>query len=290
MKKTTRARQLLSQEGVVVLPGVYDALSVRLAEQAGFPAACITGYGVEATLLGRPDIGLTTLTEIVDHARRIASAVNIPVFCDADTGFGGIINVYRAVREFEAAGIVGVHIEDQTSPKRCGGMAGRSVVPIEEMVSKIRAMIEARQDPDFVIMARTDAREPHGVDEAIRRLNAYLEAGADAVLAAEHYEPEELARLARSVKGLLMIVGGLPGWEESMLPLAAYEEMGIKCVVHALGPLYAATRAIRNFMDLLRSKGFVTQNDVDAYLLDFDEFNELCGLETWRALEESCRK
>ena len=170
MKRTARARQLLSQEGVVVLPGVYDALSVRVAEQAGFPGAYVTGYGVEAALLGRPDIGLTTLTEVADQAHRIAAAVSIPVFCDADTGFGGVINVYRAVRELEQAGIVGAHIEDQTSPKRCGGMAGRSVIPIGEMVAKLKAAIEAREDPEFVLIARTDAREAHGVDEAIRRL------------------------------------------------------------------------------------------------------------------------
>lgn len=286
MRKTARARQLLSQEEVVVLPGVFDALSARLAEQAGFPAAYVTGYGVEAALLGRPDIGLTTLTEVADQARRIAGAVDIPVFCDADTGFGGVINVYRTVRELERAGIAGMHIEDQTSPKRCGGMAGRSVVPTGEMVAKIKAVVEAREDPDFIIIARTDAREPHGVDEATRRFNSYLEAGADVALVAEHYTTDELARLARSVKGPLMIVGGLPGWEESMLPLATYRKMGVKFVVHALGPLYAATRAVREFMGLLRRQGFLSKADVDTHLIRFDEFNELVGLEAWRTLEE----
>ena len=288
MKRTARARQLLSQEGVVVLPGVYDALSVRVAEQAGFPGAYVTGYGVEAALLGRPDIGLTTLTEVADQAHRIAAAVSIPVFCDADTGFGGVINVYRAVRELEQAGIVGAHIEDQTSPKRCGGMAGRSVIPIGEMVAKLKAAIEAREDPEFVLIARTDAREAHGVDEAIRRLNAYLEAGADLALVAEHYEPDELARVAASVSGPLMIVGGLPGWEESLLPVATYQEMGIKLVVHALGPLYAATRALREFMALLRRQGFLGKTDVDTHLVSFNEFNELVGLDRWRTLEERC--
>src|SRR3954451_24686334 len=162
-----RLRELLAGPGPVVAPGAYDALSARLVEQAGFDAVYMTGFGTTASLIGRPDVGLLTGSEMVDNARRIAAAVDVPVVADADTGYGNALNVLRTMQLYEQAGVAGVHLEDQVMPKKCGHMTGKAVIAAEEMVGKVRAAVEARQDPDFVIIARTDAAAVHGLDDAI---------------------------------------------------------------------------------------------------------------------------
>ncbi|MFY9416847.1 MAG: isocitrate lyase/PEP mutase family protein, partial [bacterium] len=169
MKKTTMLRKLLASKEILVAPGAHDVMTAKIIEQAGFNAVYMTGYGASATILGRPDVGLLTLTEMATQARNIANAVNIPVIADADTGYGNVVNVMRTVREYEKAGVACIQLEDQVAPKRCGHMLGRDVIPMEEMVAKIRAAVEARQDPDLMIMARTDARTNYGIEEAIRR-------------------------------------------------------------------------------------------------------------------------
>lgn len=181
MEARKRLRELVDAKEILVLPGAYDALSARLAEAAGFPCVYMTGYGQSASKLGAPDVGLMTMSEMVERAKDMCAAVSVPVICDGDTGFGNVVNLVRTVREYERAGAAAIQLEDQTTPKKCGHMLGRQVVDAEEMVNKIRAAAAARQDPDFLIIARTDARTNHGVEEAIRRARLYEQAGADII-------------------------------------------------------------------------------------------------------------
>ncbi len=185
-----RLRELLAGPDPVLAPGVFDGLGARLVEEAGFPAVYMTGFGTAAALLGRPDVGLLTMSEMVDNAARIAAACELPVIADADTGYGNSLNVIRTVQEYERAGVAGIHIEDQVAPKKCGHMEGKQVIPPAEMEAKIRAAVAARQSPDFVIIARTDARAVEGMDSAIERALRYREAGAD-VLFVEAAESED---------------------------------------------------------------------------------------------------
>src|SRR5918996_3425292 len=204
MRATTRLRELLRSTPLIV-PGCYDALSARVLERAGFPAVYMTGYGTSLALLGLPDAGLATMSEMHLNARYIANAVRVPVIADADNGYGNAINVMRTVREYIQTGVAAIHLEDQIIPKRCGHVAGRRVIPMDEALGKYRAAAEARRDldPDFVIVARTDARGAHGgsLDEAIRRANAYLEAGADLAFVEGPTSLEELGRVCRDVRG-----------------------------------------------------------------------------------------
>src|SRR5947208_10182065 len=174
-----RLRELLQKPGVLIAPGAYDGLSARLVEQVGFDVCYMTGSGVANSQLGEPDLGLTTMSEMVTQASRMCSAMSLPLIADADTGYGGVLNVRRTVQEYERAGVAALHIEDQVFPKRCGHFAGKAVIPLEEMGGKIQAALEARSDPDLVIIARTDARAVEGFDAALRRAHAYEEAGAD---------------------------------------------------------------------------------------------------------------
>jgi 2-methylisocitrate lyase-like PEP mutase family enzyme len=204
-RATTRLRELIARGPTLYAPGCYNAMSARVLEAAGFEAIYMTGYGTSLSLTGLPDVGLTTMSEMVANARYIAQAVSIPLLADADTGFGNAVNVIRTVREYIAAGVAGIHMEDQVSPKRCGHVAGRLVIPIEEAVGKIRAAVDARNDvdPDFVLVARTDARGASGgsLDEAIRRANAFIEAGADLAFIEGPTSADEVKRIVRDVKG-----------------------------------------------------------------------------------------
>jgi 2-methylisocitrate lyase-like PEP mutase family enzyme len=204
-RASTRLRELIANGPTLYVPGCYNAMSARVLESAGFGAIYMTGYGTSLSLTGLPDVGLTTMSEMVANARYIASAVRIPLIADADTGFGNAINVIRSIREYIGAGVAGVHMEDQVSPKRCGHVAGRLVIPMEEAVGKIRAAVDTRDqlDPDFVIIARTDARGASGgsLDEAIRRANAFLAAGADLAFVEGPTSAEEVRRVCREVQG-----------------------------------------------------------------------------------------
>lgn len=200
MRASTRLRQLLAQPDTVLAPGVYDAIGARLAEQAGCPALYMTGAGVSASL-GYPDYGLVTMGEMVERAGVIARSVAVPLVSDADTGYGNELNVTRTVREFEMRGVAAIHLEDQVSPKRCGHLEGKVLVSRDEFVSKIRAAVAARRDPDFVVIARTDARAVDGLDEAIDRANAALEAGADMAFVESPASLDEVAAIPRRVRG-----------------------------------------------------------------------------------------
>ena len=247
-KKSTVLRRLIQQGKTLVKPGAYNALSAMIIEKAGFPCCGVTGYGVSASLLGKPDAGLITLNEIVMMSRYIAGAVDIPVIADADTGFGNAINVMRTVEDFIGAGVAAIHIEDQVAPKRCGHVAGKQIIAVEEMTGKLRAADKVRRelDPDFLLIARCDARGVAGgsVDELIRRANAYLAAGADMIFPEALTSEAELERCAREIQGPLHFnrTGVSP-----RLPLARLNEIGVAIVSNATGSLRSSTVAMWDY-------------------------------------------
>ena len=284
MKPTTRLRQLLAVPGTLQIPGAYDGASARVVHALGHGAVYLTGFGMEASILGMPDIGLASQAEIVTHAGNIANAVPIPVISDADTGYGGMTNIHRTVRDFERAGIAGIHIEDQALPKRCGGMAGRRVVPEEEMVARLNAATAARQDPDFVIIARTDAKAEHGVDDVIGRLNAYFEAGADMAMIAEPVEVDELRRVCAEINGPLAMVGGVAEWPESMLSRDEFDSLGVKLVLYALTGMGVALQAQMAVYGDLLNNGHLGPASERA-MMSLEDLSELMGLSDWNAIE-----
>lgn len=247
-RTTTQLRQLLQGGKTLVKPGAYNALSAKIIEMAGFQCCGVTGYGVSASLLGKPDVGLITLDEIVMITRYIARAVKIPVIADADTGFGNAINVMRTVEDFITAGAAAIHIEDQVAPKRCGHVAGKQIIPLEEMTGKLRAADRVRRelDPDFVLIARCDARGVAGgsIDELIRRANAYIDAGADMIFPEALTSEAELERCAKEIKGPLHFnrTGVSP-----RLPVSRLNELGIAMVSNATGSLRCSTVAMVDY-------------------------------------------
>ena len=255
MRSTTKLRQLLTSTPLVV-PGCYDAMSAKVLERAGFPAVYMTGYGTSLALLGLPDAGLATMSEMHLNARYIANAVGVPVIADADNGYGNAINVMRTVREYIQTGVAGIHIEDQAIPKRCGHVAGRRVIPIEEAVGKYRAAAAVRRDldPDFVVIARTDARGAHGgsLDEAIRRANAYLEAGADLAFVEGPTSLEEVGRVCREVRGPIFY--NQTGVSPRLTP-EQMKELGIAVTILPGAMLRVALQAIWDFATALRKDG-----------------------------------
>jgi 2-methylisocitrate lyase-like PEP mutase family enzyme len=229
MTQASRLRTLLRRDGMVVAPGAYDCITARLIEQAGFAAVYITGAGAAASM-GYPDFGLVTMSEMVANARRIAAAVEVPIVADADTGYGNELNVFRTVRGFERSGVSGIHIEDQEFPKKCGHLEGKEIITREDYLAKIRAAVAARGDPDFTIIARTDARAVAGFDEAIDRANAALTAGADMAFVEAPQTLEEVAAVPRLVDGpcLLNVVRG---GKTPDLDLHEAERMGYKLAI-----------------------------------------------------------
>ncbi|MCJ7596045.1 MAG: oxaloacetate decarboxylase [Desulfobacterales bacterium] len=287
MNKTTLFKKLILDPEILILPGAYDAASARIIEQAGFKAVTLGGYPTSASLLGRPDVSLLTLTEIVTHTRNIAEAVDIPVFTDGDTGHGNVPNVIRTVREFEKAGAAGLFIEDQLFPKRCGHMEGKQVIPTEEMIPKIKAAVDARTDPDFVIMARTDALAIYGIEEAIERSNRYREAGADLIFVEAPTSKEEMLRINREVNAPTLTIQ-IEGGRTPILPAKELEALGFNVVVFPISALYAASWAVRRVMRELISKG--TTRDLMGDMISFAEFNQLIGLNEIREKEASYYK
>jgi carboxyvinyl-carboxyphosphonate phosphorylmutase len=250
-----RLRQLLAAGELIVAPGAYDALSAVLIEQAGFPAVYMTGFGTAASLLGRPDIGLLSGSEMVDQARRIAGCVTVPLIADADTGYGNPINVIRTVREYERAGAAALHLEDQVMPKRCGHMSGKVLVPVADMVAKVEAAVAARTDPDFVIIARTDARAVEGLDAALDRAARYLEAGADVLFVEAPEDTEEIARVAAEFSGVPLLFNWAEGGRTPPVHLEWLGELGFRIVIFPIGALLSAATAVRTFVELVRDEG-----------------------------------
>jgi 2-methylisocitrate lyase-like PEP mutase family enzyme len=276
-----RLRALLASERIVVAPGAYDALTARLVERAGFGAVYLSGAGVSYAHLARPDIGLVTMNDMLSRAEAICAAVRVPVLADGDTGFGNAINVQRTVRAYEGAGLAGIQLEDQTFPKRCGHLDGKEVITAEEMTGKVRAAVEARRDDDFVIVARTDAIATDGLDEALRRLRLYAEAGADILFADGPTTRAQLAAIPGAVPRPTM-ANMVEGGRTPSLSAAELEALGYRLVIfpNSLVRLFARQGAI--LLDALRADG-ATSADRDG-MLTFDALNELLG--TTELLEE----
>jgi 2,3-dimethylmalate lyase len=278
-------REMLSRPEPVLAPGAYDALSARLVEGAGFEAVYMTGFGTSASLLGRPDVGLLTFSEMVDNARRLVQAVKVPVIADADNGYGNPINVIRTVKEYEAAGVSAVHIEDQVIPKKCGHMEGKQVIDASEMVEKIRAAVEARHSEEFVIIARTDARAVEGMDGALDRARIYRDAGADVLFVEAPRSEEEVSAVAEAFPDVPLLFNWLEGGETPPIPLERLKELGFGLIIFPLSAMLAATRAIRETLAKIHADGSPISLMEDR-LVPFEEFTDLIGLPEIEDLEE----
>jgi methylisocitrate lyase len=276
MPSALSVRELLDQHGQLIMPGVYDALSAKIAARAGFEVVFITGYSLSATLLGEPDFGLLTQTEMVAAASRICPVIETPVIVDADTGYGNAVNVIRTVEELIRSGAAGMFLEDQVWPKRCGHMKGKQVIALEEQVNKLRAAVDTARGRDFFIVARTDSRQALGLEEAISRGRAFKHAGADAVFIEAPQTKEEMKEIARQVPGPL-VANML---ERGVTPLMGPRELrdlGFQLIVWPLAPLYAVAKTLTHTYATLRLEGS-TISILDS-LMPFDEFNGIVGLE-----------
>ena len=279
-----RLRALLESGQTIVAPGAFDPLAARLVEEAGFPAVYMTGFGTSAALLGRPDVGLLTMTEMVDNAGRIAACVDIPVIADADTGYGNPLNVIRTVGAYEAAGAAGIHIEDQVAPKKCGHMEGKLVIPAEEMVEKVRAAVQARAQPEFVIIARTDARAPEGLERALQRARMYLEAGADALFIEAVVTEAEAEEAVRAFPDVPLLFNWAEGGKTPPISLDRLRELGYRIVIFPISTLLAATAAMRRVLQEIAEAG--TPAAMLPELPTFGEFVDFIGLPEVREAEQ----
>jgi 2,3-dimethylmalate lyase len=282
-RKVSLRRQIEDKKKIMVLPGVFDALSARIAEKVGFDAIFQTGYGSAAALLGMPDYGFLNAGETIDNARRIIRAVNIPVIVDVDTGYGNPLNVWRLVRDLQNLGAAGIFLEDQVWPKRCGHMIGKEVVSKDDYIMKLKAALEARESRDFIVVARTDARAPLGLDEAIERGRAYHKAGADVIFIEAPNSIEELKKIAKSIDAPLvanMIEEGLT----PNLPSKDLLKMGYRIVVFPLSGLYAATFAIKQVFLELKNTGATQEGR--GMMVTFKDFNKFVDLQKYAALEK----
>ncbi|MEM4252544.1 MAG: isocitrate lyase/PEP mutase family protein [Candidatus Nitrosotenuis sp.] len=275
-------RKLISRPGPLVIPGVYDAIGAKIAQKAGFEAMFQTGYGTSATLFGMPDYGFIGATETVDNARRICRAVSVPVIVDSDTGYGNALSVWKLVSELESAGAAGMFLEDQRWPKRCGHMAGKEVVEKQEYAEKLQAAVDARQNKDFVIVARTDARATRGLDEAIERGRYYRKIGADIVFVEAPKTIDEMRQIGKAINAPL-VANMIEGGATPLIPSKELYRMGFKIVLYPLSVLYANTFATMRVLKELRKSG--TTSKVRKNLVSFDQFNDIVELPKFRNLE-----
>jgi len=279
----TRIHRILDREGAVAFPGVYDTLSAKICQRAGFPLTFVSGYSVAATAIGEPDLGLLTQTEMTDRARRISMSVDIPVIVDADTGYGNPLNVHRTVNELIASGAAGCFLEDQVWPKRCGHMRGKRIVERDQYVQKIRAAVDARAGRDFFIVARTDALAATGMDEAIWRVSAAREAGADASFVEAPGSVEALAEIGRRAPPP-NVANMLEGGKTPVLPKEQLAALGFHLILYPLAALFSAARAIEAIYRKLRSDG--TTLGREEQMMSFDRFNALIGAEEKMSLAD----
>lgn len=280
MIPSTLLRKRLTEPGIIVAPGVHDGLSAQVAAEAGFDVLYMTGAGVSLGTHGTPDVGLLTMTEMADACRRITYAVDLPLMVDIDTGYGNVVNVTRAIREFIRAGAAAVQIEDQETPKKCGHLEGKQVVSAEEMCLKLRAAREACGESDLVIIARTDARQSFGMEEALRRCRLYKEAGADVIFLEAPQGEEEIARVPREIDApCLMNMAG----RSVRIPVKTLEEFGYKAVIFPGEGQRASAFAMHEVFETLREHGSV--DSIEDRLVSFDERFRLAGYDRIRALE-----
>jgi len=276
-------KQLFKRDRLLVAPGCFDGLSARLVEEAGFEAAYLSG-GAVARSMGIPDIGLVTMSEVIDRAAQVVAAVKIPIIADADTGYGNAVNLVRSVREFERTGVAAIHIEDQITPKRCGHLDGKEVIPLAEMEKKLQAALASRSDPDFSIIARTDARGVHGFDDAIRRGRAFAELGVDAVFVEAPQSEAELEEIPRALANVPLLVNVFKGGKTPMLPVERLQQMGYRIAIYPSETQRAAIHAMRQALGLLKREG--TTEKMDDALTTFKERDKVVGLDEWQQLEK----
>jgi 2-methylisocitrate lyase-like PEP mutase family enzyme len=275
-------KKLLQRDKLLVAPGCFDGLSARLVEEAGFEAAYLSG-GAVARSMGIPDIGLVTMSEAIERAGQVVSAIKIPIIADADTGYGNAVNLVRTVREFERIGVAAIHIEDQVTPKRCGHLDGKEVVSLAEVEQKIAAALATRTDPDFCIIARTDARAVNGMNDAINRAKAFAKLGVDAIFVEAPQSEEELAEIPRRLPGIPLLVNVFKGGKTPMLPMVRLEKMGYRIAIYPSETQRAGIHAMRHTLATLKREG--TTESIDASLTTFKERDKVVGLDDWQKIE-----
>ncbi len=289
MKKTTMLKNMIRERKALVCPGAHDAISAMLIERAGFKALQVSGFGLSATYLGLPDMAFIGFSDVVHFTKNIVDAVGVPVMADADTGYGNSINAMHVTREFIRAGAAGMNIEDQVFPKRCGHLEGKQIIPMEEMVLKIKACRDARDelDPDFVINARTDAIAVAGIDEAIRRANAYAEAGADLIFVEAPRSVEQIEQAVREIKAPVSInlMDAVTGGKTPLVSIDRLREIGVGRVSIPVGPLFAAVKGMTAYLEAI--KGDQIAEGRTELVAPFSEFKNLVGFEKFRELEKN---
>lgn len=273
------------QQRMVIAPGAYDAISARLIEQSGAQACYLTGFGVTASLLGQPDIGLTTQSEMVDAVRRVCDVTNIPVIADADTGFGNTLNVVRTVRAYEQAGASAIQLEDQVVPKRCGHMSGKEVIGLTDAVAKIRAAVATRTDPDFQIVARTDVAAVEGIDVAIDRAKAFADAGADILFVEAPRSRADIEKVADALSEHRLLFNWVEGGKTEGMDISLIRDLGYRIVIFPISTLLAATAAVRNLLTCLQATG--STDEFRDRMATFEEVTTLVGLDQVREIEAS---
>ncbi len=282
---TKKARELIERKGIVVVPGTYDALTAKIAESVGFEMIFHSGYGTAASLLGQPDVGLVCFKEMCERVKYMARAINVPLLCDADTGYGNAINVYRTVKEYIWAGAGGLFIEDQLWPKRCGHMEGKQLISLEEMVGKIKAAVEAKneEDPYFLVGARTDAIAVYGFEEAIRRGRAYREAGADFIFIESPTSLEQLEKIPKLIPDTPLMLNLIEKGKTPFITVKEAEELGYKIVTHSVFVLYTVAKAAKDALTYLKEHGITPGYE---NMMPFPEFAEFIGLPKIREMEK----
>ncbi|PKB71614.1 MAG: hypothetical protein BZY87_04420 [SAR202 cluster bacterium Io17-Chloro-G6] len=280
MRTTTKFRQLLKEPGIIQAPGAYDCLTAKIIEKADFPAVYMTGAGTSVARLGYPDLALATMTEMVHNAASLAEVVDIPVIADADTGYGGVLNVQRTVRQYERAGVAAIHIEDQESPKRCGHLDDKKVISAEDMVQKIRAAVDARTDDDFTIIVRTDAIAVTGWDDAMHRCDEYMKAGADVLFVEALRTPEEVERAAKNLD-IPLLFNFVESGKSPLVSASELEKLGFKIVIYPASALLSVAHVVGQVMAQLKEKG-TTSHLMDS-MVSLEDCFEAMGLSTMLA-------
>ena len=284
MKRTTRFKKLIKDSRILSLPGVHDPLTARIAQQVGFDAITCGGYSIAAAMLGAPDVSVLSVTEMADHYSRICDTVDLPVFGDGDTGFGNITNTARTVRSYERSGLAGMFIEDQVFPKRCGHMTGKEVVPVEEMIGKLKCALDTREDPDFVIMARTDANAVYGIDNAIERAQIYREVGADLIFVEAPININEMQRICNEVDGPCL-ANNIEGGASPVLSADKLQDIGYAVFTNPVALTHAIAHMSVDILGTLKRDG--TTEAVADRIMDFNAFHEVVGLKEIRDGEKS---
>jgi len=286
MSRSTRFRELLRSPPFVCL-GAHDAVTAKLAERAGAPAIYVSGFVASAIVAGAPDFGVLTQTEMFDHIRRICRVTSVPVFADADTGYGGVLEAQRTIQLWEEAGASVLHIEDQASPKKCGHFTGKQLIPADEMRQKLRAMLAARSDPDFFVVARTDAMGVTDLDDAIARLESYAAVGVDGLYVDAPRSVAQLTEISRRLKplGLPLLFNMVRSGKSPYLTLREVYELGFDYAICPVEPMLAMHKAVKEMMETFMREGCST-NAIADRLTPFDEFNDFIGLREFVAREK----